>query len=148
MKKALLILFFINLGVMPSYTQESDNYQTSMGELTITPILHGTLILQLNDITIYVDPYGGIQNYSSFSNPDMILITDIHGDHLNQKTLDGIDTSNTEFIVPSAVKEKLPKTYNSTVLNNGQGMHRMGIFIEAVPMYNLPEEEYSRHPKG
>ncbi len=148
MKKALLILVCINFSIMPINSQESDTFQTSLGELIITPILHGSFVIQLNDITIYVDPYGVGQNYSSFSNPNMILITDIHGDHFSQKTLDAIDTSKSEFIVPQAVKEKLLSEKKITVLNNGQGVHREGIFIEAIPMYNLPEDETSRHPKG
>ena len=27
-------------------------------------------------------------------------------------------------------------------------MHRLDYFIQAVPMYNLPEEENAKHPKG
>lgn len=148
MKKALLILFCINLGIVPSYTQESDTFSTSIGELKITPVLHGSLILEINNTKIFVDPYGGEQLYKNFSAPNIILITDIHGDHLNQKTLDGINTSNSEFIVPQAVKDKLPTNYKSTILKNGQGVHRDNIFIEATPMYNLPDDETSRHPKG
>lgn len=148
MKKLLLILFCINLGIVPSYTQESDTYATSMGALKITPVLHGSLILEVNNTSIFVDPYGGGELYKNFSAPDLVLITDIHGDHLNQKTLDAIDKSSSEFIVPQAVKEKLPSNYKSVVLNNGQGVHRKDIFIEAIAMYNLPDDETSRHPKG
>ena len=147
MKKVLLILLFISFGTIPSYTQEFDSYQTSIGELKITPILHGSLVLELNDVLIFVDPYGGSQNYNSFSSPNMILITDSHGDHLNQKTLDGIDINDSEFIVPQVVNEKLPSKYKSTILKNGQGIHRNGLYIEAIPMYNLPENEASMHPK-
>lgn len=148
MKKLLLILLCISFSTISSYSQESDSYQTSLGELKITPILHGSLVIQLNDVLIFVDPYGGGQNYSAFSSPNMILITDSHGDHLNQKTLDEIDTKSAEFIVPEAVNDKLPPNYKSTVIKNGQGIHRNGLYIEAVPMYNLPENETSMHPKG
>lgn len=144
---ALTILTFI-LSIASVCGQSSDYHKTSLGELKITPVLHGSLTLEINDITIMVDPYGGAQKYTSFSKPNMILITDIHGDHLNQKTLDGITTEKAEFIVPAAVKEQLATEYNTTVLNNGQGIHRKGIFIEAFPMYNLPISENSRHPKG
>ena len=34
------------------------------------------------------------------------------------------------------------------MLNNGSSMDWQGITIEAIPMYNLPETDDSRHPKG
>ncbi|MEX1383483.1 MBL fold metallo-hydrolase [Lutibacter sp.] len=127
-----------------------DILKTSKGTLKIQPILHGSLILTHNNNTIFVDPYGGSILYKNQKSPDIILITDIHGDHLDQKTLDSINTSKCIFIVPQAVADKLPKKYASqiVILNNGQGVHRMDYFIQAIPMYNLPEVADSKHPKG
>jgi L-ascorbate metabolism protein UlaG (beta-lactamase superfamily) len=127
-----------------------DNLKTSKGTLKIEPILHGSLILTHNNNTIFVDPYGGSSLYKNKKSPDIVLITDIHGDHLDQKTLDSIDTSKSIFIVPQAVANKLPNKYASqiVVLNNGQGVHRLDYFIQAIPMYNLPEVANSKHPKG
>ena len=52
----------------------------------------------------------------------MIFITDVHGDHMNMKTLKELDISKTTIISPSAVFSKLtslaPK--NSIVINNGE----------------------------
>lgn len=148
MNKILALFFCVFLGTLIAKSQATDTYKTALGNLKITPVLHGSLVIQLNEITIFVDPYGGSEKYAAFSRPDIVLITDIHGDHLHQNTLDGIDTSNAEFIIPSAVKEKLSTSSKFSVLNNGQGIHRQGIFIEAIPMYNLPEDKDSRHPKG
>ena len=146
LKIPLLLLF--NL----SWSQEStiDSIKTQNGSIEIQPILHSSFIVIYNNNTIYIDPYGGAELYDGINSPDIILITDIHGDHLNQDTLDGIDTSKSIFIVPEAVANKLPKKYNSkiVILNNGQGVHRLGFYIDAIPMYNLPEEENSKHPKG
>ena len=145
--------FFI-LGLMllsmNSYCQknEADIFKTSHGELKIYPILHGSLVITYNNKTIFVDPYGGASLYKNFKNPDIVLITDIHGDHLDFKTLDSINTSKSIFIVPKAVEEKLSLKNKAIVLNNGQGVHRLDFFISAMPMYNLPEEENSKHPKG
>jgi L-ascorbate metabolism protein UlaG (beta-lactamase superfamily) len=127
-----------------------DNLKTSKGTLKIEPILHGSLILTHNNNTIFVNPYGGSSLYKNKKSPDIVLITDIHGDHLDQKTLDSIDTSKSIFIVPQAVANKLPNKYASqiVVLNNGQGVHRLDYFIQAIPMYNLPEVANSKHPKG
>ncbi|MDP3314241.1 MBL fold metallo-hydrolase [Lutibacter sp.] len=135
-----------------SFGQNSniDHFKTNKGNLTIQPILHGSAVLTYKQKTIYVDPYGGSKLYKGLDAPDIILITDIHGDHLHQSTLDSLDISNAIFIVPQEVAKKLPETYKSKIiiLNNGQAIHRFNFFIKAIPMYNLPETEDSRHPKG
>jgi L-ascorbate metabolism protein UlaG (beta-lactamase superfamily) len=127
-----------------------DIVKTKNGILKIQPILHSSLVLTYNNKTIYVDPYGGAKMYEGINPPDIILITDIHQDHLDQKTLDAIDTSKAIFILPEEAANKLQKNYGSEIvkLQNGQGVHRLGFFITATPMYNLPEETNSPHPKG
>ncbi|MFZ9045108.1 MAG: MBL fold metallo-hydrolase [Cyclobacteriaceae bacterium] len=129
---------------------QNDKLKTSMGELTIQPIVHGTVAFQIGNFNIFVDPYGGADKFANLQDPDLILITDIHGDHLNQKTLDGLNLTNVSFIVPSAVAEKLPDSYADKiiVIGNGEDKQWNDLRIEAIPMYNLPEDETSRHPKG
>ena len=143
----LLVFFFTN-----GFSQKAskDIFETKNGTITIQPVLHSSLIITYNNTTIYVDPYGGIEKYKDYKNPDIVLITDIHGDHLDLKTLDSINTSTSEIITASSVLKLLPSTYKSktTVLKNGQGIHRSDIFIKAIAMYNLPEEKDSKHPKG
>lgn len=120
------------------------------GDITIRPILHGTLVLEHNGITIYVDPYGGADKFAGQKPADLVLITDIHGDHHNQETLDGLDLSKATIVAPQAVAEKLPagKYKSIEVLGNGQTKTLLDAKIEAIPMYNLPETADSRHPKG
>ena len=61
-----------------------------------------------------------------------------------------MNTDAAIFIAPSAVAEQIPDTYKSnlTILNNGEKIEKLGIEITAIPMYNLPEETNSKHPKG
>ena len=152
MKFKLILLILLLLFSNYSWSQIStkDSIKTQHSFIEIQPILHSSFVITYNNNTIYVDPYGGAELYLGINSPDIILITDIHGDHLNQNTLDGIDTSKSIFIVPEAVANKLPEKYSSKVviLNNGQGVHRLGFYMDAIPMYNLPEEENSKHPKG
>ncbi|MDV7185676.1 MBL fold metallo-hydrolase [Lutibacter sp. TH_r2] len=150
LKKIFLVL--IGLISINSWSQiaEKDIVKTQNGTIEIQPILHSSIILTYNSKTIYIDPYGGANLYKNQPSPDIILITDIHGDHLDLKTLETIDTSKTLFIVPLEVSMQLPEKYlnKTTILNNGQGIHRLDFFIQAVAMYNLPETITSRHPKG
>ncbi|XOV93012.1 MAG: MBL fold metallo-hydrolase [Bacteroidota bacterium] len=145
MKNFLTILCLIPLA---SFAQ--DKLETKSGAVTIHPITHGTMVLQHEGKTIYVDPYGGAEGFKNFSDPDLILITDIHGDHLNKETLKALNTNSTTFIVPQAVHDQIEPDYGVRlkVLNNGSDLDWNGINIAAIPMYNLPETEDSRHPKG
>jgi L-ascorbate metabolism protein UlaG (beta-lactamase superfamily) len=99
---------------------------------------------------MYVDPYGGAAAFKGISPPDLILITDIHGDHMDLKTLDEIQTTKATIVAPKAVAEKLPESLkgNLVVLHNGQSTTQFEIKIMAIPMYNLPESPDSRHTKG
>lgn len=129
---------------------EADTFSTSNGDLIVQPILHGTLVLKWNGQTIYIDPYSGAEAFEGIKTPNLIIITDIHGDHLNQETLDALDTKNSKLVVPKAVADKISKNYHDRliILNNGDKTKELGIGIKAIPMYNLPEDETSRHTKG
>ena len=145
MKKLAPFLLLIT-----SFVFAQDIIKTKSGNLEITPVLHGTLVLEYNGTTIYVDPYGGASVFEGLNVPDIILITDIHGDHHNQKTLDSLNVGNATFVVPQAVADKLPGGWTSqtTVIGNDETKSIKNISITALPMYNLPETDDSRHPKG
>lgn len=131
---------------------QSDTIQTRQGKLIITPIQHGSLVLEYNGNTLYVDPYGGGESYKAVKKPGLILITDIHGDHLHKETLQALNLDGVSFIVPAAVKEELGDIISEAgkvkTLANGEEAVWESIKIEALPMYNLPETPDSRHPKG
>lgn len=145
---ALCLIFSFAMGI--AQRSAPDVVETSKGKLTIQPILHATLAMTWNNVTIYVDPYGGAKAFEGLASPNLILITDIHGDHMNLETLKAIETSRALVIAPQAVREKLPEELaNQTIpLANGSTHKQFDITISAVPMYNLPETEDSRHPKG
>ena len=108
----------------------------------VTPISHATMVLDLDGTIIYVDPVGGAELFSEQPTPDIILVTDIHGDHLNLETILGINTPNTKIIAPEAVHKKLlgDNKLQIETLDNGATITQNGIKIEAIPMYNLREE--------
>ncbi|MET2984739.1 MBL fold metallo-hydrolase [Aureibaculum conchae] len=152
MKKNILLITYLLLNYSIAFGQNTpaDTIKSNKGDIIIQPIIHGTLVLQWNNTTIYVDPYGGAALFKGIAAPDLILITDIHGDHTNLETLKGLDTKKAKFIVPSAVAEMLKDDYGNQleIIRNGEMSVQGDIFINALPMYNLPEDETSRHPKG
>ncbi len=129
---------------------QSDIIPTDNGDLKMTPILHATMVLEWDGKTIYMDPYGGADRFEGFANADLVCITHLHGDHLNKETLIGLDLSQTILIAPQSVVEELGDISFAKihVLANGEDMDIIGINVKAVPMYNLPDDDTSRHPKG
>jgi L-ascorbate metabolism protein UlaG (beta-lactamase superfamily) len=119
-------------------------------DINIQPILHGTVVFTWNNKVIYADPYGGGKAFEGIAAPDLILITDIHGDHLNVETLKTLDLTKAVLIVPQAVADQLPEDMKAktVILSNGASTTQIGISISAIPMYNLPEADDSRHTKG
>jgi L-ascorbate metabolism protein UlaG (beta-lactamase superfamily) len=99
---------------------------------------------------IYVDPVGGADAYAGLPAAHIILVTDIHGDHLNDETLTALATGPARIIAPAAVAEQLPEALQSrtTVLANGATTDFMGVSIQAVPMYNLTQDRLQFHSKG
>jgi L-ascorbate metabolism protein UlaG (beta-lactamase superfamily) len=104
----------------------------------------------LSNLTIYADPTGGAANYTGVKPPDIILITDIHGDHFDPKTIGAVRTSGTILVTPGAVADRLPDSLKThlVILANGEQSKQSGITINAIPMYNLPESPSAMHTKG
>ena len=119
-------------------------------DIKIIPIEHATAVLEWNEITIYIDPVGGKKAFEGQKIPDLILITDIHGDHFSLETLQELDTHKAKIMVPQAVADKMPQEFTPQidVLRNGDSKERYEITVEAVPMYNLREEALKFHSKG
>ncbi len=131
-------------------TSKSELSDIKIAAINIIPIAHATAVLEWNDITIYIDPVGGATAFESQKQPDLILITDIHGDHFSLETLQQLNTKKAKIIVPRAVADKIPAEFTPQLdlLNNGDSKERYGITIEAIPMYNLREEAKDFHTKG
>lgn len=125
--------------------------------IEIIPIEHASAVIKWGDTVIYTDPVGGAELYATQPKPDFILLTDIHGDHLDIPTLDNIVTDETVLVVPPAVAKELPAIPGKSfiplasrvvVLVNGESAPQGDIMVTAVPMYNIPESEDAYHVKG
>ncbi len=159
------LIFLSALGCKEKQGQNSDaekvvaedSYSTSEASMakagplpTITPVAHATAVLDWEGTTIYVDPTGGKAAFENFPLADLILITDIHGDHFNPETLEELETAQAKIIVPQAVADQMPGSFTPQldVLDNGDMKERYSIEITAIPMYNLREEALGFHEKG
>ncbi len=132
---------------------QSDSIQkseTEEKEIVIHPIEHASMVLNWDGTLIYVDPVGNGEAYLKYGQPDLILVTDIHGDHFDITTLISAVTEKTHIIAPKAVFDKLPEDLQkkTEILNNGDKATDFEISVEAIPMYNLRKEALQYHPKG
>jgi L-ascorbate metabolism protein UlaG (beta-lactamase superfamily) len=145
----LSLLFLAGLCSAKAQNAAPDMLKTKMGELSIQPIKHASVIFTIKGITIYADP-SSEGDFAGMAAPNIILVTDIHGDHFDLKKLEAIKTASTILVVPQAVADKLPAAdkSNLVVLKNGETSTQMGISIKAIPMYNLPESPTAMHTKG
>lgn len=122
----------------------------NMSEIGIYPVSHATALINWGEEVIYTDPVGGAKAFAGLDEPEIILITDIHNDHLSVETLLAIVKDNTVIVAPKAVAYLLPEKLlaKTVVLANGEKTTQKGFTVEAIPMYNLPEDPKSFHTKG
>jgi len=126
-----------------------DTIKTEKGDLTIHPIEHATFVMKWNGKTVFVDPTKGGDAFKEHGRPDLILVTDIHSDHFDPKTLAAVRASDAVLIVPAAVADKMGADKGAAkVLANGEKARVGDIEVEAVPMYNLTPERKNLHTKG
>ena len=125
---------------------ERDIIKTSGGELTVTFIGHGSLMLEYGDRVIHVDPWSALADYSALPRADLILLTHHHIDHLDSLALRLIRKQDTAILGTYDCSRLFPGV---TVLRNGDSTEALGIPIEAVPAYNLIRPARGQvHPRG
>ncbi len=140
---ASLILLAMN-----SSAFEQDTINTSDGNLVITFVGHGTLMMEYDGKVIHIDPVGQYADYSKMPKADIILVTHAHGDHLDINAIETLKTPSTKVILAPVCAEKYK---NGIILKNGDSKTVDGLQIKAVPAYNIkhmrsPGNPY--HPKG
>lgn len=113
-----------------------------------TPVYHGTVLLEAPGLRVWVDPW----SKANLDGPpaNVVLVTDIHFDHLDAEALAKVVGPDTEIVAsPAVAAEYKGKVHH--LLKNGEKADVKGMNIEAVPMYNLvrgPEAGKLFHDKG
>lgn len=168
MNKAIIagVIVLLFLGVFTLFSSNStdntmnnnidnkDNTQKQNStDPEIIPVEHASLILNWGGAVIYADPVGKAELFAGKPDADVILVTDIHGDHFDPAALKLVTKEKTVIVAPKAVadliKEKAPElTAKVAVMDNGETKDQSGFELEAIPMYNIPESEKAYHTKG
>ena len=89
------------------------NLTCLVGGVEVIPIHHGSLILKWQEKVVYVDPWSR-GDYTGQPPADLILITDIHGDHMDPGQVSRIRKEGTIIVAPAAVQKSVPAALRST----------------------------------
>ena len=144
MRRFAASLFLAAAVALPASAVEI--FDTSAGPVKVTIIQHASLMIEAGGKIIYLDPSQG--SYEGLPAADLILITDIHGDHMDPKAIGKVSKTGTEILAPSAVAATVTA---AKLISNGETQKWDRWTIEAVPMYNLtrgPAPGKLFHDKG
>ena len=150
------MLIVVTLGLASTYSApdetekvfEKDVIKTKTGDLTITFIGHGTLMIGTQGRIIHIDPVSREADYAKLPKADLVLITHEHGDHLDPKALAVVKKDDTQIVLAPVCAEKAG---GGIVMKNGDVKTVLGFKIEATPAYNIVHKRSSGapfHPKG
>jgi len=131
--------------------RQSDTIETSAGALKVTPLYHGSVMLEFGGKVIHVDPWSQA-DYTGLPPADLLVITHTHADHMDAAQIKALKKDTTVIVTPPAVADTLNGAAGVIeTLSNGERGTYLGIEIEAVPMYNLklgPAPGKPFHHKG
>jgi len=80
----------------------AQSFPTSAGVVKITPLYHASTLIEAGGKTIYLDPAKPVK-FASSPRADLILITDIHPDHMDPASIAAISKGGTGILAPAAV---------------------------------------------
>jgi len=122
-------------------------FPTSSGPVRITPLNHASTLIEAGGKIIYLDPAKPV-DFSGNPKADLILITDIHGDHMDPDAIKAISKTGTEILAPPAVLQTVTA---GKAIANGETESWQDWTVQAIPAYNLkrgPASGKLFHDKG
>src|SRR5947209_2452829 len=146
--KAIICLSLLTGAAMLAQPQRPvEEFRTNAGVVKITPVRHASMMIEAGGKVIHVDPWGQ-GNYQGLPKADLIMLTDIHGHHMEAKRMTGRKKHDTVNIRRAEVAKTVT---DAKVISNGDSTTWDKWRIEAVPMYNLkrgPSEGKLYRDKG
>jgi L-ascorbate metabolism protein UlaG (beta-lactamase superfamily) len=119
--------------------KQTDVVRTSGGELRMTPLYHGSVMLEFGGKVIHVDPWSQT-DYGGLPAADLIVVTHTHADHLDRVAIDKLKKPGTVIVSTPAGIDTLncaPACGEVESVSDSERKTVMGIEISGVPMYNL-----------
>jgi len=112
---------------------QTQTFDTTAGPVRITPLYHASTLIEADGKVIYMDLTPPVPT-ANLRPADLVLITDIHGDHMSADMVTRVTKPGTVVIASQAVAQTITA---AKPLANGQSTTWDKWTIEAVPAYNL-----------
>lgn len=146
--KLIPILVLALVTMLPNVgAAQTQTFPTFAGPVKITPLYHASTLIEAGGKTIYIDPAKPAK-LAGLPKADLILISHIHGDHMDPESIKEISKPGTEIFAPASV---VATVTSAKAMANGEMKSWEGWTFEAVPAYNLkrgPAPGQLFHPKG
>ncbi len=142
-----MIACFLAVLTSVGSASQTQTFPTSAGPVKITPLYHASTLIEAGGKTIYLDPAKPAK-LTGLPKADLILITDIHGDHMDPDSIKDISKVDTEILAAPAVVQTVT---SGKPIANGETKTWQSFTIEAIPAYNLkrgPAPGKLFHDKG
>ena len=149
---ALLVVLAASVGYaqLPTTT----TVEAPGGAITITALGHASVQIEQGGKVVIVDPVTMMADLSKAKPSDLILVTDIHGDHYDPAAVAKLRKPGAPVVVPQAVADmkQIPDPTvmpNNMMRTNEQAL--AGITVISVPAYNIqrgPSAGQFYHPRG
>jgi L-ascorbate metabolism protein UlaG (beta-lactamase superfamily) len=148
---SIALLLLAALALSRNASAQAQTFSTAKGDVRITPLFHASTLIEAGGKAIYLDPAKPAKFPERKA--DLILITDIHGDHMDPDSIKQVSQSKpgnggTEIFASPAVAQTVT---TAKPIANGETKTWGDWTIEAVPAYNLkrgPEAGKLFHDKG
>src|SRR5580692_3944364 len=146
--KLLLVLICSLIAVVPlARAVDPQVFDTAAGPVKITPLYHASTLIEAGGKVIYLDPAKPAK-LAGLPKADLILITDIHGDHIDPDSIKEVSKGDTEIFAAPAVVQTVT---SGKPIANGESKTWQGFTIDAIAAYNLkrgPAAGKLFHDKG
>jgi L-ascorbate metabolism protein UlaG (beta-lactamase superfamily) len=133
MKLLALVCFFFAVSYSAYSAAAPQIFPTAAGDVKVTPLYHASTLIEAGGKTIYLDPSKPAKFVGS-PKADLILITDIHPDHMDPASIAEISKAGTDILAAPAV---VATVTTAKPIANGETKTWQGWTIEAIPAYNL-----------
>jgi len=134
MKRILILVYtFVAMSSLAHAVANPQTFRTSAGEVKITPLYHASTRIEAGGKTIYLDPAKPAK-IAGAPKADLILITDIHPDHMDPAYIAELSNAGTDILAPPAV---VATVTTAKPIANGETRTWQGWTIDAIPAYNL-----------
>jgi L-ascorbate metabolism protein UlaG (beta-lactamase superfamily) len=139
-----LLAIVVTLGIRVA----ADTIPATGGSIEVTPMGHAHVQVEFGGKVIHIDP-SNVSNLAAAKPADIVIITDVHGDHMEPASIDRVKKAGTVYVAPAALADKFPGS--TTLVANGETKTVDGVSVTGVAAYNLqrgPAAGQLFHTKG